>query len=261
MDEYVKEYMNMTEYMKNVMEKMYEYNKRVYEYMQYMYLLYSDMIPDKAKKYYEEYMKYYEYYYRKYQEYYSKYMDYYNRKEYKMMYEMYYKMTELNKEYYYKSMGMYNYFYKMYESGKYDRSSPIYHYVQYMELYKYYYNQYYVNHYTRYYKNKNGNIYKLLMVDIDRIKIYPYKEVNYDDKVKANMYEKYKKYGFAIPLILSMKMGDDGNPYYHIIDGYYMYESMKELGEKYVPAIVYMGTSEDLEMKYMNDPYFDKNYK
>ena len=36
---------------------------------------------------------------------------------------------------------------------------------------------------------------------------------------------------------------------------------MKNAGEKYVPAIVYYGISEDMENSYMANPYFGYNYK
>lgn len=259
MDQYYNDYAEKVDYMEKNFEESYEYNKMIYQYTQSCYNEYAQNDQEMAD-YYSQYEDEYEAYQQKYQEYLSNYNYYKGQRDYTRMHEQYLRIIELNRQFYEKTMNIYKKFYDMYQHGNYDENSLLYTYVQMMALYNSFYKKYLAHHYSRYAANMKGHYYNVSLLNIKDVNLYPNKELYYDEEKLKYTQEKYHKYGISIPIIVTVKMGEDSRPYYHILDGYYMYETMRKAGENYVPAVIYNGLPYELEEQYINDPYYGKNY-
>ena len=257
MDDYYYKYSDKIEYMDYMMKYMYEYNQEVYDYTQECYQEYG--APDDSS--YQEYAKDYGKYKQHYDQYMQEYQKYKEQKDYRAMHEAYYKINNLNRSYYEKSMKVYYMYKGMYDANNYPKDSLIYRYMQYMRLYEQYQKTYYTYYYSRYYKNNKGHYYNVSLLKTDDVKVYPHKELQYDEGEMNRVQELYNKYGLTVPLMVTTKIGDDGKPYYHLVDGYYQYKAAMNAGEDYVPAIVYYGLPENVEHGYMSEPYYGYNYK
>ncbi|MCB9362191.1 hypothetical protein H6504_02035 [Candidatus Woesearchaeota archaeon] len=239
-------------------EQMYGYATQVYEYIQECYNEYPESIDTAG---YKEYEAYYQQYSVKYEEIKQEYYQAKEQKDYLKVYESYYRLLDLQKECYERSATVKGAVYRYYEQGSYGKTTPLYRYVVYLKLYDQYHSQYFTKQNSYNVSEEKGYGYTLASLPIQAVTIYPHKQYADNDGAYKEIYERYTKYGTTIPIMVSAKLGDDGRTYYHILDGYYMYKVLKEAKEKYIPAVVYANVPEEIERKYLEEPYFGNQYK
>lgn len=257
--EYYEQYSDKAKYMEYFIENSYEYNENVYYETTYCYKAYSG---EYDNEYYAEYNDYYNTYRDEYSKLKGDYYNYKDNKDYKGMYDTYNQIVALNYKYYQYTDKVYDAYYQYYADKPMDRTSRMYKYMAYYKMYKEYQKNYYTNYYARYNKTTKGYNYSVVMLKTDDILPYPHKDTQYNDNEYNKMKQMYDDKGFIIPLMVSSKMGEDGKPYYHLMDGYYMYKVLKDNGENFVPAIVYYDAPHDKEDSYLQAPYMEefKNY-
>lgn len=251
MEKYYYSYANYVGYMEESFEKSYSLNTQVYAYAKACYGRYGRPENDYETAYSD--------YARSYRQLRSEYQEYKNARDMAGMQRAYMQMNEINRQFYEASMSVYSH-YKQSYGNETSEDTPLYHYVNYMDLYIYYQKTYYANYYSRY-SEARGYYYSVAMLKADDILTYPHREIGYSEDEKQRLEQTYSKHGLVVPVIVTSKIGDDGRAYYHLLDGYHMLQVAKENGQQYVPALVYKGLPKDVEESYMANPYFGYNYK
>lgn len=259
MEKYYYSYADKMDYIEGYSSEVYEQNKYVYNYTKNTYYAYEEGAPKGQE--YEKYDEYYTSYTKEYQSLMDEYYVAKGKKDYAKVDYIYKKMNEMNKGFYEYSMSVYSYLEKYYMAGSYDKNTQLYQYIGYMKLYGQNQKRYYQQYSTKYGYNMKGYSYSVSMIKASDLKAYPYMERHYDEAEVSKLAENYSKYGITIPVVVSAKMGEDGKAYYHMIDGYNMYDAMMKNNEEYVPAIVYSNIPENVEKEYMSNPYYGYNYK
>jgi hypothetical protein len=261
-ESYYNDYADKVGYMERYCTVSYDMNTYVHEYTHTCYLDYKDAMQrlDLDAGMMDSYAADYRHYKNQYTAYLNEYEMHKSRNDMGGLFRVYMKMNQLNRQFYEQSMKLYGQMQKLYGLGIYEGGSMLGQYIRYMQLYMSYQQAHYAEHYSRHHTAKTGHAYSMQMVRLSDLKPYPHKTVSINEEELHNLEENYRKHGIVVPLILTVKMGNDRNPYYHVLDGYPMAEILKKNNEDYAPALVYNSLPANVEHAYIQNPYFGHNY-